>query len=170
MYCRLNTPIAQEWWKVSGTEELKERAGGWGLFGASLLLCSGFSPTPAWWDENTVRSQRNDLGFSPWWWNAKLNLTRITSIQMGTQLYPFRVKPYLWQKRSRAAHTLLLSSGLTSIVAGISICPLFLVLQCPVSCRVVFPVSLLASIIFNYSVQTEIWEFSPPWAEVEIKV
>lgn len=63
-----------------------------------------------------------------------------------------------------------LSSGLTSIVAGISICPLLLVLQCLLSCRVVFPFSLLASITFNYSVQNEIWDPSSSWAEVEIKL
>lgn len=85
---------------------------------------------------------------------------------MGTQLCPAGIN------HGRCSELLIhcFTQWFNITVAGISIHPLFPVLQCPLSCRVVFPFSLLASIIFNYSVKTEIWELSSPWVEVEVKV
>lgn len=81
-----------------------------GLFGVSLLLCSGLHSTPAWRDVNTLCSQRNSRRFQP---KVMKCLAECNQSYIGTDgntVVSCRVKSCLWQKRSSAARSLILSS------------------------------------------------------------
>lgn len=157
MCCGLSTPVPQEWQKGSW-------AGPWRRdHGSGAVRC--LTPAVPWSFSHSclMVSEHSPLAeVQP----VVMKCSAQYNQRLTGQLRPAGINHVSGKRCSE----LLIHCFYQVVCHHISTRPFFPVLPCPLSCRAVFPFSLLASITFNYSAKTEIWELSSPWGEVEIKV